>query len=98
MAGMGAISLGAGFLSSGIMLIVFRAFIGCSMWSIYARYHSAETVAHTVAALTIPSALKLLVVAFPDGTEQARAIALFGSFTAIGMGEPLEHPSVCMVS
>jgi MFS family permease len=39
------------------------------------------------AALTIPSALKLLVVAFPDPREQSRAIAIFGSFTAVGLGE-----------
>jgi MFS family permease len=39
------------------------------------------------AALTIPSALKLLVTTFPEPREQSRAIAIFGSFTALGLGE-----------
>jgi MFS family permease len=35
-------------------------------------------------ALTIPSALSLIVQLFPDPSHQARAIALFGSAGAIG--------------
>ena len=39
------------------------------------------------ASLTIPSALNLLVQLFPDPSEQARAIGLFGATAAIGNGE-----------
>lgn len=35
-------------------------------------------------ALTIPSALSLIVQQFPDQTQQARAISLFGSAGAVG--------------
>ena len=35
-------------------------------------------------ALTIPSALSLIVQLFPDPAHQARAIALFGSAGAVG--------------
>jgi hypothetical protein len=36
------------------------------------------------AALTIPSALNLLVIVFPEPAEQARAIGAFGACGSIG--------------
>jgi MFS family permease len=42
--------------------------------------------ASPVAALTIPSALTLLVIIFPDPDEQARAIGIFGACGAVGNG------------
>ena len=41
------------------------------------------------AAMTIPSALALLVSVFVEPTEQARAIGLFGGCGAIGNGESM---------
>jgi hypothetical protein len=38
------------------------------------------------AALTIPSALTLLVIIFPGPQEQARAIGVFGACGALGNG------------
>lgn len=64
--GLGLVCLGAGFLSSKIPLIVFRAITG------------------VFAALTIPSALTLLVRLFPEPAEQARAIGVFGGCGAVG--------------
>jgi len=39
------------------------------------------------AALTIPSALSMIVALFPDQRSQGRAIAIFGGSGAIGNGE-----------
>jgi MFS family permease len=39
------------------------------------------------AAITIPSALNLIVHLFPHPAEQARAIGIFGSVAALGNGE-----------
>ena len=59
---------------------------------------SALTYAHceqsAAAALTIPSALTLLVNVFPEPTEQARAIGVFGGCGAIGNGERSSSPFV----
>ncbi|TFY56515.1 hypothetical protein EVJ58_g7592, partial [Rhodofomes roseus] len=41
------------------------------------------------AAMTIPSALALLVSVFVEPNEQARALGLFGGCGAVGNGEPL---------
>ncbi|KAH9939655.1 MFS general substrate transporter [Epithele typhae] len=65
-AGLGVLSIGAGFVTSKIPLIVIRALSGIS------------------ASLTIPSALTLLVHVFPEPTEQARAIGVFGGCGAVG--------------
>lgn len=40
----------------------------------------------TGAALTVPSALYLIIHLFPDPLQQSKAIATFGSFGAIGNG------------
>ncbi|KAH9942633.1 MFS general substrate transporter [Amylocystis lapponica] len=65
-AGLGVISIGAGFVNDKIILIVLRALSG------------------VVAALTIPSALTLIVNVFTEPSEQDRAIAAFGGCGAIG--------------
>ncbi|KAI0704163.1 major facilitator superfamily domain-containing protein, partial [Earliella scabrosa] len=66
-AGLGVLSIGAGFVRSKIPLIVLRALSGIT------------------AAMTIPSALTLLVDVFPEPTEQARAIGAFGGCGGIGI-------------
>jgi MFS family permease len=38
-------------------------------------------------ALTIPSALSMIVALFPDQRSQGRAIAIFGGAGAVGNGE-----------
>ncbi|KAI0739621.1 MFS general substrate transporter [Daedaleopsis nitida] len=65
-AALGVLSIGAGFVTSKIPLIVLRALSGIA------------------ASMTIPSALTLLVNVFPEPTEQARAIGVFGGCGAIG--------------
>ncbi|EGN97460.1 hypothetical protein SERLA73DRAFT_75140 [Serpula lacrymans var. lacrymans S7.3] len=67
-AGLGVISLGAGFADNKIVILTLRALIGIS------------------AAMTIPSALTLLVKVFPDPLEQARAIGVFGGCGAVANG------------
>ncbi|KIM88023.1 hypothetical protein PILCRDRAFT_63090 [Piloderma croceum F 1598] len=63
---LGIISLGAGFSSDKVVLIVLRALTGIA------------------AALTIPSALTLIVNIFTEPLEQARAIGLFGGCGCVG--------------
>ncbi|GJE93571.1 MFS general substrate transporter [Phanerochaete sordida] len=63
---LGCLSVGAGFATGKIALIVLRALGGIA------------------SALTIPSALALLVEVFPDPNEQSRAIGMFGGCGAIG--------------
>jgi hypothetical protein len=42
---------------------------------------------YSASAMTIPSALSLLVNVFPDPLQQARAIGLFGGCGAVAAGE-----------
>ena len=42
-------------------------------------------------ALTIPSALTMIVALFPDKQSQGRAIAIFGGTGGVGNGEVYSH-------
>lgn len=74
-AGLGCISIGAGFVKEKIILIVLRALTGIGACLL--RPASAMNTAHgslnAAASMTIPSALTLLVNVFPESKEQARA-------------------------
>lgn len=48
----------------------------------------------SASAMTIPSALTLLVNVFPDPLEQARAIGLFGGCGCVANGE---HPAYLII-
>lgn len=50
------------------------------------------------ASLTIPSALNLLVNLFPDPSEQARSIGVFGGSGAVGNGEFLRVSAPMLLS
>jgi MFS family permease len=49
-------------------------------------------IINAAASLTVPSALALLVGLFPEPRHQAVAIAAFGAWGAIGIGEWLTRP------
>jgi MFS family permease len=91
---LGIISLGAGFSSDKVVLIVLRALTGigtsgCFDVCIAHFLDSGSNVplmSNTAAALTIPSALTLIVNIFPEPLEQARAIGLFGGCGCVGNG------------
>ncbi|KAF9242846.1 major facilitator superfamily domain-containing protein [Melanogaster broomeanus] len=63
---LGLLSVGAGFVTDKITIIILRAFMGIA------------------SAMTIPSALTLLVHTFPDPLQQARALGIFGGCGAVG--------------
>lgn len=50
----------------------------------------ADKYRSSAAAMTIPSALKLLVKVFPDPLEQARAVGFFAGCGAVANSE---HPT-----
>lgn len=85
--GLGVLSLVAGFMNSKIPLIVLRALCGiCALCAFhYSPIQFKFIFSFAVAALSIPSALTLLVKTFPEPTAQARAIGLFGGLGSIGV-------------
>jgi MFS family permease len=85
---LGAISLAAGFSGDKIVLIVLRALtgIGTSHQLSMGLSLIFSLITNPAAALTIPSALTLIVNVFTEPLEQARAIGLFGGCGSIGNG------------
>ncbi|KAF4578357.1 hypothetical protein EYR36_000168 [Pleurotus pulmonarius] len=83
-ASMGFLALGAGFVREEVPLIVLRALMGIGK-SIHSQYpRPLLTAGYAGAALTVPSALQLIIVTFPDPVEQSQAVALFAGTAGIG--------------
>lgn len=93
---LGILSIGAGFVTNKIPLIVLRALSGIGklqIFSVLARKTVRLThLLYAAASMTIPSALTLLVNVFTEPNEQARAIGVFGGCGAVGNGK-----CVCML-
>lgn len=95
-----SISLGSGFIKDKIAIFVLRALAGIgSSWSSYPSLAPAYSVGDESilkgGALTVPSALNLMVRLLPNPQEQARAIAVFGGSGAVGNGKcSLLHSSI----
>lgn len=72
-----------GFLSLGVLSLI-AGFIRNKIGLIVIRAFSG-----IAGAVTIPSALNLIVHLFPQPAEQARALSVFGSVAAIGNGKSI---------
>jgi hypothetical protein len=83
----GLLSFGAGFVKNKVIMFVIRAVSGVGKLANPTSVHcQTEGIDLVGGAMTIPSALNLIVQIFTDPQEQARAIALFGGAGAIGNG------------
>ena len=90
----GCISVVTGFLNEKILFILFRAIAGISTFILVSLMPSIlTTMKILVGAMTIPSALTLLVNIFPEPHEQAQAIGAFGGSGGVGNGT-LSGPEV----
>ena len=88
-------SIVGGFVQEKIGLIVVRALLGmCEFEVLLLPLHNTYSSGVQVAALTIPSALSLIVYLFPDPKAQAGALGAFGACGAIGNGKLL---SLCIL-
>jgi MFS family permease len=74
--GLGIISLGVGFVDGEIPMIICRALTGIGEHRCLCVILADSRF--SASSMTIPSALTLLVNAFPDPHQQARAISMFG--------------------
>jgi hypothetical protein len=83
----GIFSLVAGLVNDKIGLIVLRAIIGLCEHFLLILHLQHSDIASTVAALSIPSALSLVVHLFPDPNEQGYALTLFAGGGPIGNSE-----------
>ncbi len=91
--GIGVLSVITGFLQSKIPFIICRALAGISEHlCINLLSKALITFVLVVGAMTIPSALTLLVKLFPEPYEQSQAIGTFGGSGGIGNGTS-EHVS-----
>ncbi|PSR75588.1 hypothetical protein PHLCEN_2v9068 [Hermanssonia centrifuga] len=85
--GIGVLSVITGFLQSKIPFIICRALAGISehlYLCINLLSKALITFVLIVGAMTIPSALTLLVKLFPEPYEQSQAIGTFGGSGGIG--------------
>jgi MFS family permease len=83
----GIFSLVAGFVNDKIGLIVLRAIVGLCEHFLLILHLQHSDIVSAVAALSIPSALSLIVHLFPEPKEQGHAIAMFSSGGPIGNSE-----------
>lgn len=85
----GIFSLVAGFVNDKIGLIVLRAVVGLCASIFSADFTRANHERWIVAAMSIPSALSLIVHLFPEPADQAHAIAMFAGGGPIGNSKHL---------
>lgn len=69
-----------------IMLLVFRAVQGIGTCRACVARLDFEVLTFDLlgAAMTLPSAIAMIVQNFPDPAEQGRALSIFGAFGAVG--------------
>jgi MFS family permease len=79
-------SLGGGFVQNKVGMFVLRAITGIGVCTSFYYGKILTNTHYQGGALTIPSALNLIVQLFPEPQEQGRAIAMFGASGAIGNG------------
>lgn len=83
----------AGFLTVGIFSVLCAVSVAPVMLLVF------RAIQGLGAALTLPSAIAMIVMSIPDPNEQGRALAIFGAFGALGnvVGVILvgSHPSHC---
>jgi hypothetical protein len=82
----GGLSLGAGFIRAEVPLIVLRVLTGIGCLLPFPWFWIDADWLPLGAALTVPSALHLIVHMFPDTGSQAKAIAAFGASAVFGNG------------
>lgn len=95
---MGIFALVCGFLRSKVPLIVCRALMGAGKCLFHLKITKQMVTVLDVSiggAMTIPSAMHILVHMYPDPHEQAVAITIFGGMGAIGIGDILNWSENC---
>lgn len=73
------------FIIGAVVLASFS--LGCGFATEKITMFILRALAGVGAAMTVPSALSLIIEWFPEPAEQAQGIALFGGCGAAGNGE-----------
>jgi MFS family permease len=84
---LGLTHLGGGFVRNKIAMFVLRGIGGLGMSRLTMPY-CRLLIFPSGGALTVPSALSMLVELFPEKEEQGKALTVYGVSAAVGNGTP----------